>query len=577
MTRSRSRWSLFLTRLAIAAIALLLAGMFRVPLMERALKSSLREVTGCEWDFRITQLDPGSGLLQLNDLRIVPPGADVAEAILADSANLEVLNWGVLDNQMVIRRMSIHGARSSSLDRLAALDLGQLWSDSPAGLGLEAVSNHSARTSSTRQWLDSCVTVEPEPLKLDAADVARSIVEEWKQPLQEQAAAIALVDALLRSLPPPVAVCGDNPLRQSSGPATQQAALERIAAEKKLADQMWQSLRERRQRDLARMQEARERDLAAIGAPRTVAGFQANDDHANRALLLPLGDRLSVLVATWGKSVRDSLVASSRPVPPPGRRKVRMAGTPVRPRFVIEQLELDGHSRMGDQHMEFVVSLRNLSDRIDLLQSPLEMELRGQGENHLMARAGFRSATEGWIEVSCPSYPAESIVMGGDSTLDLVATPGELALTATIRFAEGQLSGDLATVHRIGGLQLRQLHPLLQSRIRVPTLTGELAGLDSFSASFQFVETGDAMQCQVLTGPGAALHLAMRNHLEQATMPGSGASAAGIDSAIRATTEEIDTALALCERKLQEVAELQNRAQVVIQQTASRDAPERLR
>jgi|GEM_PF-4277876 len=549
---TRSWTSVLLTRLIIVSLAFTVFAMISGPFFARLTKKALHESTGWSWNFTLVSLDFFEGKMLIKDLYLVPPEGSRKEALIADQARVRVGSWGLLDRQMVFDSVEIEGVRSSSLDRLIVMNLQELWPLNPAD---SATRERPNAADSGRAWLDSFQIGKTRIPPPGSLDLKSQILGEWETELAGQVESISQAEAQLKKLHESMVLTSDNPLRSGSQKVETARQLQASTAATTAARNRYQLLVERRNRDIQRFVVSQNEDLRQIAAASHPAEIVSDERLANEALIRTEYERFSSHLCDWARSIRDSVIADGRQ----GQtvedgvkqgRNIVFAGSHPKPGLVVKRLNLDGAAKMGTDHVDFVVVLDNLTDRIRLQPEPSRLQMRAQGKFHMLVSGEFRPDMTAELKVTCPEIAVGPMLLGHPGSIAVTVPGGSMSFVATINMEADSVHGSADIEQRTTGLKLEAMHVLLSSQFDQHLLDAELGKIPGFAGRVSFVQDADGAVTLVEAGPGRAFLSAISRSLVQAGGTQGQDLAAKIEMARQELEQQTGSVLELCSRRL---------------------------
>ncbi len=551
-TLIKRNWaSVFLTRITIVGLVIVTVVMVSGSFFAGLTKRLLHESTGWTWNFTLEEVDFLAGKMVIKDLYLVPPEGSRKEALIADQARISVASWGLSNRQIVFDSVEIEGVRSSSLDRLMVMNLRQLW---PTDLsGSTRPSPPIPSSTSGRIWLDSFQVSNPQQPALAAPELSRQILGEWETELAEQVGLFARAEKQLQILNESMADTSDNPLRQGAGRMETARQMKTVSEATIAAKDKFQYLVERRNNDLYRFMTIRENDLQRINAADQKTGLACDEKLTDASLIQTEYNRFSDHICEWSRSIRDTVIAEhekTSSLPKGSGRNVVFTGSRQRPGIIVKRMDLDGAAKMGSDHVDFVVAIENLTDRVRLQTEPTKMQVRAQGRYHLLVSAEFQNDLTSVLRVTCPDFVIGSIPMGDADAVAVAATPGNVSFVATIDMSESSTHGTAEIEHRFGGIKLDSMHVLLSSQIDQRLLQAELEKVSGFNSKISFDWKNGETNTSVKSGPGRLFLAAISRCLLQTGGSKAEELKAQIETAKAELEQQTGSAIDICSSRL---------------------------
>ena len=263
-------------------------------------------------------------------------------------------------------------------------------------------------------------------------------------------------------------------------------------------------LQDRLQRDVQALSEAR--DLDAVRLQETTDEFQIDGDLLSELLLGPRYDAAIQESLDWLSWCRQAIPdprADLAAASPLGREVVRHSHPA--PTFAVREITLEGFALVAGRNFNFIGTLRHLAIEPDRCPSPTTLELRAQGDTHVLLTAEFdrRGAVPSdAVRVQCPETAAAGQTLGGDGVICVDVTAGRVSSDAQLRRAGDLLHGTLTLEHRGVQIGVRQLHPLAGGTSLLDELNTRLQRVDRFTTTIALQGTADDLRAELRSSLG---------------------------------------------------------------------------
>lgn len=475
-------------RLVILALALLCLWLTAPGWVQPLVRSSLQRAFGPALDFDQCQLDWNRNGLQLTNVQIADPEDPLRNLVQANQVWIEFNPQSLWTRQWEIRKVRWNDVVLGSPRANLAGDLLNGATRGWRQKHQEQV-NYDLN-SAAKHWLDQVQSLPPAERGVSAAAFAsttKSIRADWESEFQRQRERTTALREEISALKRELSQSLGNPLRVA---AEEKTRLKRIAElESELGEVRqwlgdWPQIQEQA---LVRLASSREHQPAP--GQLSPVNFSAATQDASQALLISELDLQtarelvdwSVLLARRLEELRDTVPANH-----PRGKPLAIRGVKPIPSLIARELEFSGsfHSTAG--HIDFNGTCRNLSERPDLSDAPLEFHIKGQGpkafhiDGTIALEEGVAAQTL-HIQLLPTNVPSSEV--GTANSVLITASPHRMQAEGLIQIRGDQLEGTIKCFHSQLGLYVNSLNDIAGGQNVLEKLNRQLATVQSIEVT----------------------------------------------------------------------------------------------
>jgi uncharacterized protein (TIGR03545 family) len=201
------------------------------------------------------------------------------------------------------------------------------------------------------------------------------------------------------------------------------------------------------------------------------------------------------------------------------RRGVDIAfkSAPLRQKFLIKKLQLEGEGRVANQHLNFAGTALNLTNQPHLHDQPASFELRAQGNQHLIVtcmldRRGDESIDR--LKLLCPDTELPEQVLGEENSILVTMGPASrMQAEIQIQAIGDQLTGELVFRHSNVVLHVDKLHEMIGGSNTALQMNQGLAKVNRFESKITISGTPDDYHYQFQSDLGSRFSIAVNTLL----------------------------------------------------------------
>ncbi|MEX0700773.1 MAG: TIGR03545 family protein [Planctomycetales bacterium] len=460
------RWSYLLPRLVVAAAVWAFFAFAFDPLLRRGAVAAAEAALGTKVDVAELGTWFFPPAVSLSGVQVADPADRRANLVQFETLRLELAGRPLLVKSFVIEEGAIDGLEWGT-PRTTAGTLDPRRPPrgrKPRSAAGEAFGAMADRLGEAGQdWMDDLVArtaADLDPRRLESVRLAKSLDKRWRKRFQALEARLETLESRVREIERGTKDAGKDPLARIEAYARAADEVQSLLKETEQIRKELQRLPKAGQVDLARLEEARQRDLDAL---KHKLDFLSLDAEAISKKLL--GPELSQRLAEAGAWIdvvrRYARAAIDAP------RPVRMRGVDVEfdrseplPAFLVKRLRVGGKVKLAGETIPFRSLITGLTSDPALHGEPVVAKLvgAGKGELRLLAVLDYRGETSRH-DATITWTLAEPVVVDFGDADDLV-----LAVRAerTEWAAEIHLQGDALT----GGMRF------VQSPVSIASRTG---------------------------------------------------------------------------------------------------------
>ncbi|MEL7496930.1 MAG: TIGR03545 family protein [Planctomycetota bacterium] len=457
-----ARWTYLIPRIIILGLILLGVWVGADPLTRNVIIGGLQSATGSRVEVGHLRCSLENEKVIIKDLAIADPSDPMTNLAQADMVYLE-FDYA----QLLQRKFRITKAQTSRLmfntPRTSPGQLdGQVVTAKTPLQSIPASSVSSAKIG--QRWLDQ---LEPVSTSLAAIEnenlfnAAKSLDQTWTQRLDQIESQIRQIQNQTNDVSQTYETFDGNILRWKSN---NYVVLNEISGSASTLTQTLETFQQQVAIEIAELNQAVAADANRIESSIKTTSFDEND--MSQLLLAKLHADYVDQVINMFRWFQHAMPEPSEDFAPKFKRgiDVPIQGITQSPRFVAENVQLNGEGRFLDQHYNFAGNAFNLSTEPELLSEPTRFELRAQGQQHVFVNCVLDrrngTATDS-LSVICPELAVSTRILGDPSSLQVTLGPaGKLQANIQLKTTDGKLSGSIVLRHSNVSLHVDKLNEL---------------------------------------------------------------------------------------------------------------------
>ena len=461
LTLFMSRWSYLIARLVILGLVLLGVWVGADPLTRIMIVNRIEDVTGTDVEIGQLRCSFSNHRLLFKDLAIARRNDPLSNLAQTDMLYFEFDPEALLHRQVVIEnaqtsRLMFGTPRMTPIktNRTPSTSPTAYQSLRPTAVAMEAIG---------QAWLDGLAplpTVASDDVPSQFSSTAKQISTKWNLRLDEIEKRVATIQAETKSAGDEINAFDGNPLRWKpnrhvlTGIETQSAEVLSELSE----------YQAQLRNDLRLLNQAAVKDADSLQAIEANPSFQpAAMSHLLLAKLHAEYADEAIDLIRWIKHAVPEIENDFQPTPTRGMN-VDFSESKKRPGFIIRSMQLNGEGRFLDDHFNFAGTAFNVSNEPQHLKEPTRIELRAQGERHVLINYTIDRRDGNKIDqfdFGCPEIPLKGRTLGEPESLLVTMGPdAKIQANLHLSLVDGKLDGSLVFQHSEVALHVDQLNEL---------------------------------------------------------------------------------------------------------------------
>ncbi|MDA7874560.1 TIGR03545 family protein [Rubripirellula sp.] len=470
------RWRFVLTRLLIVIAVLALLGWGMGPVAQYVTVRSLETATGSQVDIKETRVGLFPPRIHFSEVQVADPRDDkeMRDAFRADSIDLVMDGNALLHRRWVAKKGIISGVEigarrktSGRLNRLETLDSDERASTSPS---LDQLIG-----TTTNRLTDEAKAVL---INLETVKCSEEIRAQWEAEYDRLVIRAKNLETQIRGVRDEARVI-QNPLRDLPELQRTLARARNARSELGSVHRAIDSLPNRLQADLVRLDQAKQIDLAKVD--QYVPGDLASSGDLGVEML---GDAVRDQIQQIRSYLDSGRTLANYTVVAPESVRIRGVDHDLNPQpspgLLVRRCEVTGLLRAGGKRYEMTGFLENLTPNPEKLDKPTRVGLRLNGPEVVRVeyvRDRRRDAKVDLLTLHWPEITAQPLHIGRGGETSIVINGGQRELWVQIRAEGEQLEGRL--VSKQTGVSLD---------LNAPEKFANSAAADSLRDSLSFVD-----------------------------------------------------------------------------------------
>lgn len=498
------RWKYILSRVLVVAAVLALFHWTAGPIVGWCTVRTLQAATGAKVEIASTQIGLFPPRVNFAGLQVAHPRKEMENIFQADSIELLIDGRALLQ-----RRYEVAGGKISGI---------RIGGDRTKSGRLELVSTESADTDEPSfvarlcgQWIDEArQSAEEMAHSFQTVQEARRVRERWETEYADLRSRAQRLKEDVRAIKS-TARSVENPLRDL--PALQEAVQRGDEMRQELVSVRRQAemLPEKFRTDLAAVERARraDRERIAVYLP---ADFDGSPDELARELLGEMVRDQVQQVREYletGRSLANATVTSPEVTRELG--ETILVGVPQRPRWLIQQCQIDGWMSVDREPYQLVGTIENVTSDTDRIAGPMRARLHLDGPR--VVRIDYRRSYDATtptdhLRIHWPRLHLPAKRLGGKDA-SLMVDGGQLELWVDLEAVGDQIRGRLVSKQRGTRLGLATKDKFANTVV-VQALQRSLSNIDHVDIDAQFDGTWRRVNLDVRTNLTSGLSHGMR-------------------------------------------------------------------
>jgi uncharacterized protein (TIGR03545 family) len=499
-------WTYLIPRMIMLGLIFTGVWLGKDPLIRYTLIHKTQAITGAKVEIAQLRSTLAEGKLFLNNIKIADPREPMSNLVQADMAHLSLNVASLWRHQFVIEdgqtSKLIFGAPRTESGAIAPSSWPNRF-DIPKPAPTDA--EYEAIVAALGQrWLDKIEPVETIQSKtgnlhglLVDSELAQLIAEtprQWQSEMATYADAIETLKPRISEVSGLLESEFQNPLRdlaQFSQAAASLKQLQQQSAELRNQLGLLQSRVTQRKSELISAKTRDEKRLLQHSPANPLDGTAIS-----QLLLQQMQTQYVNEVVDWFRWFRSTI-----PEPEDLRFKDRRGvdvvfkNVPVRQKFLIKKLQLEGEGRVANQHLNFSGTAFNLTNQPHLHDQPASFELRAQGNQHVIVKCKIDrrdSQSTDTLHVQCPDLQLPAQMLGHANSLQISMAPNSrVQADIQIRVDGEQLTGNLTLQHSNVVLHVDKLNRTAGGTETALRLNQNLTRLNRFQSTITLSGTLD--------------------------------------------------------------------------------------
>lgn len=543
------RWKYLLPRLAVALVVV--AG-FRWgldPLLKWALVAGGESAVGAKVELAALESSLADGTLVVRGLAVANPSELSSNLLEAERAELHIDTTALWHRRYVVRSGRLSGIEFNT-------------PRTRSGLLEEATPEEAHGPSLLDPWVEAAnqfVTTWfgqiEDRLRADFAaelktpQVAAELEQRWPQQYADLNAQAKSLRTRGKEMEQAFNELRKNPLRNLTSLQELQTQLLTAQHELKSLHQQIEQLPRQAEADRQAVLAARQLDEQFIRDSLRFASF--DEDGISQTLL---GQPTALGVASaldWLSWARKKIPSREGKHDAQRRRGTAVLFSPAQPRFLVEELQLEGMGRWGGASLALTGSLRNISSAPQLVGQPATLELRGTGAAEVDIRLTVDRRTptpRDHLRIACPHFALPGQTLGHAEKLALRIAPTTAHFQIDLVLQDDQLQGQIALGQ--GSLNLKAQHASAANPQIAAAVNQALGSIQEWNANVQIAGTLQQPQIQLQSDLGAHLAHGLRTACKQVLDERAGALVAQSQQQIDTRLQQLQELRAKAERDL---------------------------
>ncbi len=546
------RWSKLIPRTIILGLILLAAWAGIDSLVKSLIIQRGQQITGAKIEIGQVRTSLSDGKVFLQDVRFADPRNPMLNLVQADVAYMLIDRHRLLHGEIVVESGTTHqvmlGATRTTSGEIGNRRTAE-HSMSRFTASKSAVSSQHSSASIADAWINSLQPVQTVSgeTNFETAQVAVELNRQWPLQFQSQIDRIGKIRSTIQSVRGVIEKTGDNPLRDEEKfvQATQNLAM--LQTEIAALQEAVTEVERRALEDRGRLIAARERDQDAIsaqysGLDTTVNRFESGT--LSGLLLESQQEKQIDELVTWFEWFRKTVPDPDEFQPVSGRGiNIEFDGVRRRPEFLIRQLALDGEGNFAGRHFSFVGIARDLTPDPANHDLPVTIELRAQGQQHLIVKCSMDRRGDlpmDSLYVSSPHIETAPQRLGDEHALAVSMGSSKMQIEANVQITGNELSGRVLLYHSDVSLFVDNLHELAGGKDVAARLNQELAVVKSFQTEVQLGGTVEGPRFTFDSNLGDQFAATLNRAADVTLRKQAAASQAKLDAMFQAEIDSLD-------------------------------------
>ena len=458
------RPQVFFVRLIILSLAVLSLWLSAPGWLQPLVRYQVQRAFGTAIDFDRCQLDWNRHGIELQNVQIADPHDPLRNLVQASSAWLEFDPASLWTRQWKIEKVrwneDVLGSPREKLagDRLNGATFG---SNYPSGPRLNYDLNVAAK-----RWLDQVQSLPPVDQGASAAEFASAskiIRATWENDFKQHRETTEEIGAQISALQSELKRSGRNPLRLAEEEKAALAQLRQLEGQLDQSRQWLSNWPEVQAQAISRLAANREK---GVPAQLSSSRFNANTKAASEALLVSEVDlQTAQQVVDWCLTLNRRLASLQATSNRPGQRgkTIPIRGVEPIPGLVISDFQFTGGLHTPDGHIDFAGNVQPLADHPQLLEQPLQFQLRGQGKSpfQIEGTLAFQSSTPvQTMRIEFLPTTVATAELGTASSVLITTSSHRMQAEAVLEITADQIEGEIICYHSQLGLFVNALNDI---------------------------------------------------------------------------------------------------------------------
>jgi len=442
------RWKYVLPRLALVSVLVLTVHFGLDPLLRWTLVASGETAVGAKVELAELETSLLDGQLTVRNLAVANPQSPMKNLLQADLARFEIDTAALLHRRLVVQDGTIQGLqfdtpRTTSGALPEQPEEEQEATPSWIGAWTESLGDQSA------QWFEQLGDSMEKDLaaQLQTPHVAQQLQKRWQEQVTALRAEVEALRTQGKALQQEIRGIRKNPLRHLERLGELQRELVAAQNQIKAIQAKITKLPQQTKEDRLSLAAAVEYDRRFVRQQLQLG--QLDGDQLTDYLLGQEANKRLASVLQW--------VGKARSMVPRKPRVARSRGTNVlfsshlKPRWHVQQLNLQGNARLSGQPVELTGSLTDLSSHPQRLSEPTRLKLASTGGGNMRLEVVLDRRSGAALDTLHLEYPQLLLpgrTLGDASRLAVAIDPGTVSLRADIRLEEDRLSGEILLVQQ---------------------------------------------------------------------------------------------------------------------------------
>lgn len=529
------RWRFVITRLIIVVVVLVLLGWGLGPVAKYATVRGIEQVTGAKVEIGKTNVGFFPPRILYTDLHVADPRGDkeMRDAVSVDSIELVLDGDALLHRRLVARDGTIKGIQFDTQRQSS----GRIIRQDDPDTGNQGSSMLAQLLSATTNLISDQANSAVEGL--ETVRRGKEIRSRWKNEYKEQLTRARDLEKQIRDVRDSTRRI-DNPLRDWREFERTLADVREARNELVLVHQELNSMPERLQTDLVKLDEAKRIDLATIDkfVPGDLTGAsEFGIDIMADAVRQQIQQVRSYL--DGGRTIANYTIVA------PEIARIRGVFHDLekvnQPQVLVRRCEVSGVMRADGDLYTISGVIENLTPTPKLLDEPTRTRLTLDGPETVrieFVRDRRDNADVDLLTVHWPTMEAKPIRLGNDREAGMSIEGGERELWVQLRSDAGKIEGRL--VSKQTGVRMDiSVDPMIAKSAAVISLRESLSAVNRIEMDARFAGTWDNIDLKLNTNLGQIMQRAARDAIDGQLRQSRELLAAKIDKAHAEQTTEL--------------------------------------